>query len=247
MNTRLIVLGMALLASFAVAQKPKSKAELEAVNAFIAATSPDDKIAKVEALLSKYKDTEFKSVALAQAADASQAKGDNIAALTYGNRALDADPKNFQALLLVSTVLVQTTREFDLDKDEKLKRSSKLANDALATVKTAAKPNPQLPDAQWADIKKDLGAQAHEILGMVAMVDKKPDAAIAEFQTSLDTGTTQEPATMIRLASAYNSASKFNEAATMADKVIATAGVSEAVKKFAQAEKQRAEKGKTGK
>jgi hypothetical protein len=100
-------------------------------------------------------------------------KGDGPNAIVYGDRAIEADPKNFQALLLVSSQLARMTKEFDLDKDEKLKRASKLANDAVAAISTAEKPNPQLTDDQWAGIKKDLTSEAHETLGMIATVDKE--------------------------------------------------------------------------
>ena len=71
--------------------------------------------------------------------------------------------------------------------------------------------------------------------------------AINEFKASIDGAASADPTSMVRLASAYNGGGKYNEAGMMADKVIAMAGVSEAIKKVAQAEKQRAEKGKTSK
>ncbi len=55
--------------------KPKSKAEAEAVNAIITATTPDQRIAAAENLLSKYKDTAFKSLALQMEAEAYGQKG----------------------------------------------------------------------------------------------------------------------------------------------------------------------------
>ena len=247
MRMKSLFVSVLVMASLALAQKPKSKAEGEAVNAVIAAQSPDQKIAAVDALLSKFKDTEYKAIVLEMAGEAAQQKGDAVVAITYGQRAIDADPKNFQALLLVSGQLAQSTREFDLDKDEKLKRATKLANDAIAALGTAAKPNPALAEEQWAAIKKDMVSQAHETLGVIAIVDKKFDAAITEFKMAVDVAANPEASTMVRLASAYNSANKFDEAIAMVAKVNAIPNAPEAVKKIAATEKQRAEKGKTGK
>jgi tetratricopeptide (TPR) repeat protein len=238
----IVVSGLLAAATFLMAQKPKSPKETEAVMAVMKATSPDEKIAAVENLMTKFKDTEFKSYALFQAAQASQVKGDTVNALQYGNRAIEADPKNFQALLLVSALLAQSTREFDLDKDEKLGRSTKLANDAEAAISAAAKPNPALTDDQWAGIKKDMISQAHDTLGMVAMVNKKYDAAITEFKTSIDGAATPDPTTSVRLAVAYSNSGKYDESLALLDKVMAMPGTSEAVKKAAQTEKQRIEK-----
>jgi uncharacterized protein HemY len=230
----------------ATAQKVKSQKEAEAVQAVFKAPSPDAKIAAVDNLIAKFKDTEFKSAALEMAAEAAQQKNDSANALIYGNRALEADPKNIQALLLVSGQLAQGTKEFDLDKDEKLKRATKMANDAIAAVTVAAKPNPQLTDDQWANIKKDMVSQAHETLGMIAAVDKKNDAAVAEFKIAVEGGATPEPATMLRLAAAYNNAKHYDEGAAMADKVLAMPNAPDSLKKFAQEEKARSAKLKAG-
>ena len=107
---------------------------------------------------------------------------------------------------------------------------------------SAAKPNPQLTDDQWAGIKKDLIAQSHETLGVIASVDKKWDAAIAEFKTAVEGESTPEPATMLRLAATYNNAKQYDEATAMADKVLALPNVPDKFKKIAQDEKQRAAK-----
>lgn len=241
MRMQYFTIALALAAGLAMAQKPKSQKELEAVKAMLAAQTPDAKIAAVEELVTKYKDTEFKSIALTQGAQAAQVKGDQITALTYANRAVEADPKNFQALVLIAQLSVQGTREFDLDKDEKLARSTKAANDAIATLNTATKPNPQLPDEQWTMIKKDFISQAHEALGMVAVIQKKLDVAVAEFKTSIDDAGTPDLATNVRLASVYDDQGKFEDGAPLLDKVIAS-NAPDAIKRVAQSEKQRAEK-----
>jgi tetratricopeptide (TPR) repeat protein len=223
--------------------KPKSKAEAEAVNAIITATTPDQRIAAAENLLSKYKDTAFKSLALQMEAEAYGQKGDGPNAIVYGDRAIEADPKNFQALLLVSSQLARMTKEFDLDKDEKLKRATKLANDAIPAIAAAEKPNPQLPDEQWASIKKDLTSEAHETLGMIATVDKKWAPAIAEYKTAIDGSGSPAYTAMVRLMSVYNNDKKYDEATALADKLLA-APAPDNLKKIAGEEKARAAKGK---
>jgi len=246
MKMKYMIVGLLAAGSLAMGQKVSQK-EAEAWNGVIAAATPDAKIAAVDNLISKFKDTQFKSAALMMAGDAYQRKGDAANAIVYGNRALEADPKNFQAMLLVSGQLAQMTKEFDLDKDEKLKQASKLANDAITTINAAAKPNPQLPDDQWAAVKKDMVSQAHETLGVIASIDKKWDTAITEFKTAIDDAAQPEPSTMVRLTATYNIAMKYDEAGAMADKVLANPNVPDNLKKMAQDQKQRALKGKTQK
>jgi len=244
MNSLIVVGGLLAAATLAMGQKPKSPKETEAVMAVMKATTAYEKIAAAENLLSKYKDTEFKSYALLQAAQGAQMKGDAAGAIQYGNRSIEADAHNFQALLLVSGLLAQSTREFDLDKDEKLGRATKMANDAIVAVNAAPKPNPALTDDQWAGIKKDMVSQAHDTLGMVAMVNKKYDVAITEFKTSIDGAATPDLTTSVRLAAAYTNTGKFDESVALLDKVTAQPGASEPVKKAAQSERVRVEKAK---
>ena len=241
---KFMIVGLLAAGSLAMGQKVKSPKEAEAVQAVLNAKTPDEKIAAVDNLMSKFKDTEFKAITLEMAGEAYQQKGDLPNAIVYGNRALEADPKSFQAMLLVSRQLAQMTKEFDLDKDEKLKRAAKLANDAIATVNAAPKPNPQISDDQWTGIKKDLVADSHETLGIIALLDKKWDAAVTELKTAVDGAANPEPSTMVRLVYAYNGAKKYDEATAMADKVLAAPGAAANLKKIAQDEKLRAAKGK---
>src|SRR6059036_2760281 len=89
-------------------------------------------------------------------------KGDSAKAIIYAERALEADPKYYLAMLLLSGELARSTREFDLDKEEKLARSEKYAKSAIELAGNAPKMNPNIPDDQWAGIKKDFVSQAHE-------------------------------------------------------------------------------------
>jgi tetratricopeptide (TPR) repeat protein len=239
-----LIAALLIAGTLAMGQKVKSPKEGEAVNAVLTATTPDQRIAAAENLLSKYKDTQFKSVALQMEGEAYAQKGDGTNAIVFGDRAIEADPKNFQALLLVSSQLARMTKEFDLDKDEKLKRAGKLANDAVTSIAAAEKPNPQLTDEQWGEIKKDLTSEAHETLGMIASVDKKWDPAITELKTAMEASATPPYTAMVRLMSVYNNAKKYDEASALADKLIATPGAPDNLKKIAQEEKARAAKGK---
>ncbi len=87
---------------------PKSKAEAEAVKAVMQsqAQPPDDQIAAVEALSGWYADTVYKSFALEIEAEAYLAKkNDNPKAIVvYGEQALAADPKNYDADNLLANI-----------------------------------------------------------------------------------------------------------------------------------------------
>jgi lipopolysaccharide biosynthesis regulator YciM len=160
---------------------PKSQAEAQALQALgQAQNDPDATIKAAEELLTKFADTDFKGVALFMEARAYQQKGDAPKAQIFAERTVEADPKNFQATLLLGELITQQTHENDLDREEKLGRAEKLVNGTINDLKTAEKPNPQLTDQQWEEGKKDLTAEAHNALGMMSMTRKKYDVAAGE-------------------------------------------------------------------
>lgn len=234
-------------ATLAIAQKPKSQKEVEALMAIQNAQNPDARIAAVDSLVTKFADTEFKSWALERAAEASQQKNDGPKAIAYAERTLEADPKSFEARLLIAGELARGTREFDLDKEEKLARSEKLAKEAIALLPAAPKPNAQIPDDSWAAAKKDYIAQGHEALGMIAMVRKKYDVAVAEFKLSVDGAATPNLGDSVRLGAAYTQAGQPDEAIVALDKVINAPNASPVFKQAAEAEKKKATDAKSSK
>lgn len=248
MTMRLVRVAAALAgaAALMMAQgKIKSPKEQEALVAINTEKNPEAKMKLVDEFITQFADTEWKGWAYQRAAEAAQQKGDSVKALVYAQNALEADPKSFQSMLLISGELARTTRENDLDKEEKLARSEKLANTAMDIIKAAPKPNPQLTDDQWTGVKKDLTSMGHEDLGLAAMVRKKFDVAITEFKTAVDSANTPDPATMVRLATAYNDGGKPDEALAVLAKIPDNANP--VVKQFAQTQKTRAEQAKNGK
>jgi uncharacterized protein HemY len=141
-------------------------------------------------------------------------------------------------MIMMSTAIAQNTKEFDLDKEEKLSKAEKLANQAVTALKTAPKMNPQMTDEQWAAAKKDFDAQAHESLGMIAMGRKKWDDAQREFKAAVDGN--GDPASMVRYGTALSSGGKYDEAVAVFDKVMAMADLHPTIKQVAQAERVRA-------
>jgi tetratricopeptide (TPR) repeat protein len=217
---------------------PKSKGELEALQALFGAMDPDARIKAADNVLTKYADTEFKSVVLYLEAMSYQQKNDFEKMIVYAEQSVQADPKQYAAMLMLAKGIAQHTREFDLDREEKLTRAEKLAKDAMAIVKDAPKPNPNATDEQWTQAKKEYLAQGHEALGYAAAARKNLDGAISEMKLALDES--PDPVTMVRLATVYDQSGKPDEAIALLDKVMAMQDIHPTIKQFAQAERVRA-------
>lgn len=239
MRTRTkIVAAFVAIAALAMAQKPKSKAELDALQAIQKETDPAARIAKVDDFVKKFADTEFKVWVYTQAADAADHMRDGGSqVIIYSQLAIDADPKAYNPMLMISAELARSTRENDLDKEEKLAKADKFAHMAMDIIPTAAKPNNGLTDPQWEEIKKEFMGDAHRDLGMIAAVRKKYDVAVAEFKQAVEIPQEPDPATFVRLAGAYDDNKQPDEALAVLAKIPANP----ALKPFVEKEQKRAE------
>jgi tetratricopeptide (TPR) repeat protein len=228
------------------AQKPKSKGEIEAIQAVQAAKTPDEQIKAIENVLTKYADTEFKNVLIEMAMQIEEQKGDFAQTVFYAERLLDADPKSAAALVTLASETARHTREFDLDKEDKLTKVDKWAKAAIDVAPTAPKPNANIPDAQWDSAKKDMQAQAYVAMGMAASLRKKYDDSIADYKQALAVGSVQDPANWVRLGQSCLDANKLDEASDAFDKALSASNASPQVKSIAQAKKDETAKRKAG-
>lgn len=219
------------------AQKPKSKKEAEAIMAVQQATTPDARVQAIENVLTKFADTEYKTTLLQMAVQAEEQKGDYAQIVFYADRLLKADPMNAFALVTLASETARHTRDNDLDKDEQLAKIDKWAKDGVEASKTMPKLRPDIPDADWENVRKDFQAQGYLAMAMADVLRKKYDTAIEEYQKSLGVEATPNPATMVRLAQAYVDDGKLDNATFTLDKAINTPNAPEQVKSIAQSMK----------
>jgi tetratricopeptide (TPR) repeat protein len=226
--------------------QPKSQKEVDALMAIQNAADPDARIAAIESLLKNFADTEFKVSLLQLAAASAQQKGDHEKTIIWAERALEADPSSYQAMLLLAGSTAQRTREHDLDREEKLKTAEKYAKSAIDILAKAPRPRPDITEEQWTGAKKDLTAQAYETLGHAAAVRKNFPGAVESYRKAIEVSANVDPATLVRLAQAYNEIGKYDDAIATLDKLNTMQNLHPAITQVATAQRQRAMKGKGG-
>jgi tetratricopeptide (TPR) repeat protein len=225
----------------AQAKKPvrRSKGEVTAINALLMAQTPDDRIKAAEDLITKFADTDFKPFALFQEANAYELKNSHDKAIVYAEQAIAADPKNYDAMILIANITASQTKDTDLDMAEKLSHAEKMANDGMEILKTAQKPTiVTMTEAQWTDAKNSAESSAWQALGTIATVRKKPDEAVADFEKGL--ALSPDPVLMLRTGRALLLAKKYDEAITWFDKANASPDASAQIKSIATSDKARA-------
>lgn len=228
----------AVVGTLAFGQKVKSPKEGEALMAIQNSATAEDRIQAIENLLTKFADTEFKVIVLEIAADTTQQKNDSVQTVIYCERILEVDPKNLNAIASLAKITASGIRENDLDKEDKLKRVDELTGQCLKIGPDAKKPNAMLTDEQWVTRKNDFLADCHDALAAAAVLRKKPDVAVTEFQASL--GLRKDPATMVRMAQVYNSQGKYDDAIGLLEKVQAIPDANPVVKQVASQERVKA-------
>jgi tetratricopeptide (TPR) repeat protein len=216
------------------AQKTKSEKEKQAILAVQLTKTPDERIQAIEKVLTDFADTEFKVPLLTMAIQTEQQKDDYAQTVFYANRLLMADPNNAFALVTLASETARHTRANDLDEEESLKKVDKWAKDAIEAAKTMPKIRADVSDADWDGVKKELQAQAWAALGMADALRKNYEGAATDYRKSLETGPTQNPATLVRLAQIYISTGKLDNAEFTLDKAINSPDVPPQVKSIAE-------------
>lgn len=229
--------GILLLAGGVGAQnlpKMKSQKEVDAWNAINSAPSIDVQLQKIDDFLTAFADSDYRLILLDRAVGMAAEKNDYPLTMAWGQRDLDVNPNSYVAMLSLSTVTAASTREFDLDKDQKLNQAEKWANGALQALKTATRPV-FIQEEKWPEAKKFYLSSCHQALGLIAIDRKKFDVASAEFQTAFDI--TPEPTYLIRMGEANLKGRNFDTAIAVFDKVLAMPDLNPVVKQVAEREK----------
>ena len=122
---------------------PKSQGEIAALQKVQTAQQAKDwdgELAAINAVFENFADTEFKPQLYSMAMAAAQQKNDYVLVTTWGERAIQADPKNIEARVTLAESIAQHTRENDLDKADSIKKVHDYANQALGLLKAADTP-----------------------------------------------------------------------------------------------------------
>ena len=227
-----LFLSLSLVAALAVGAfaqdaqpQPKSQEEVDAIMAVQNAADPNARIAAAQKLLKDFKDTEFKEFANYMMMLSYQQLNDFENMLIFGDETLKHNADNVGVLLQLSFAIPTRTREFDLDKEEKLSKAEDYAKRAITLIPNLPKLDPNLPDEEWLMTKKDFMSQANESLGLIALKRENYDAAIENLTKALELAEQQTGATLYHLANAYHKSGNKDMALETVNKSIAAGGM----------------------
>lgn len=203
----------------------KSEEEQQALAALQTAQDPQSRAAAAKLLLKNFPDSDFKEAANYVAMLSYQQMNDYESMLLYGEQTLAVNPDNVGVLVSLAYAIPIRTREFDLDKDEKLAKAEDFAKRALVVIPNMPKMDPNLTDEQWLMTKKDFMAQVNEALGMVALKREEHEKAEQFLKKAITLATQPSPMAHFSLAQSQKEQGKIDAALESINKCLADGGV----------------------
>jgi tetratricopeptide (TPR) repeat protein len=209
-----------------------------------AATKPTTAEAEVaaDAFATQYPNSDLKLLLYRKAMFDYQGANNGEKTLAMSKKVLALDPDSPEALVMTAVITAQSTRETDLDRDERLNQASANANKALQTVDTDMLIPANLPAERVQAAKNSLRSMAYDALGTVAMLKKDDATAEANFRKSAELNPQPDPVTWLRLSIALDHQGKFPQALDAANKAVQYSADSPQANSLAKMERDRLQK-----
>ena len=224
-----LILASMVCAAGLFAQMPQFKSQ-EEVDAFMkvqSAMTAQERAAAGADFIAEYPKSEAVGLAGYMTMLSHQQMNDFDNMLLYGGIVLDNNPQpgmKVGTLISLANAIPLRTREFDLDKEEKLGKAEDYAKEAMTLIPTIVKMDPNMSDDEWLATKMDFMSQCHEAIGSVSLKRENFEEAEASLRRAVELSPNPTPFTMYNLATALSKQGKKDEAVEMADKCTAAGG-----------------------
>ena len=199
----------------------KTKEEYEAYKAGAALTNPEQVLAAADQFAQKFPDSELKGLLYVQAMNGFAQQNRSDKEIEAGRKAIAIDPHDPNPLIHVASALVETTRDNDLDKEQRYVEAKNDAQAAIDNINSGLHIPPGVSEAQVQAVKNSILALAYETLGVIAMQKQDFTAAETNFQKAIDISKGEPMARVyLRLSVAQDNEKKYAEALVNANKAL---------------------------
>src|ERR1700674_131700 len=192
----------------------KTQPEVDAYNAAVA--NQKDPAATEKAaddFAAKFPDSELRVLLYKASMRGYQNANNGDKMSEMAQKLLKLDPDDPEALIAVSEVIAERTRETDLDKDQRFDQAKKYAQHALETIDTDVPIPANAPQNQIDAYKGLLRSSAFSVLGTIEYSQEKYADAEGYFRKSIDAYPAQpDPVVVLRLALALDKQARYPDA-----------------------------------
>lgn len=199
----------------------KSQEELKAYQEAFAKTDPAQLEAAADDFAAKYPNSELRASLYQRAMNLFAQSNDTEKVIITGRLAIAADPTNPVPLVQVASALAESTRDTDLDREQRLAEAAKDAHAAIDNIDTGLLVPANADPARVEAAKHSILTMAYDTLGMVDM--NKSDYASAEqnLQKAVDTSKGNPEAVLyLRLSVAQDKLKQYPQALDSANKAV---------------------------
>jgi len=221
----------------------KSADEMKAYQDAASKTDPAQAEAAADAFAAKYPNSELKSALYARTMNLYGQANNAEKVIEVGRKAIAVDPTDPVPLVQVASALVESTRETDMDREQRLVEAAKDAHAAIDNLDTGLMVPPNAPADQVAAVKANILTMAYDALGMVDMNKKDYAAAEQEFAKAIDATKAQPEAVIyLRLSVAQDQLKQYPQALDSANKAVQYAPAGSAAQNLAKQQQARLQK-----
>jgi tetratricopeptide (TPR) repeat protein len=195
------------------APQAKTQEEFKAYQDVVSKTDTTQMEQAADAFAQKFPNSDLRVVLYNALMNTYRNGGATDRAIAAGRKALAIDPTDPVPNVMVALSLAQSTRDTDLDKDDRLNEAAKDAQRAIDNVDTGMAIPPNTPAEKVQAAKNSITQMAYETEGTVAMLKKDYPAAEAAFRKGLDVNKAEPDGVLyLRLAIALDNQKKYPEA-----------------------------------
>ena len=221
----------------------KSQDELKAYQDASTKTEPGEMEAAADAFAAKYPNSEMKGTLYVRAMGLFAQTNNSEKTVEAGRKAIAADPSNPVALVQVASVLAETTRDTDLDREQRLDEAAKDAQAAIDNISTGLVVPPNAPPDKVAAYKTSILTRAYDTLGMVNLNKKNYSAAEQALLKAADISKANPEAVVyLRLSVAQDQLKEYPKALDSATKAVQYAPAGSTAQALAKQQQARVQK-----
>ncbi|HLH10104.1 MAG TPA: hypothetical protein VKW78_22910 [Terriglobales bacterium] len=206
-----------------IKRQPQAKTQDEYKAYLDAAAKPDPASLEQAAndFAAKYPTSELRSVLFQREMSMYQASNNAEKTIEAGKKVISIDPDNAAALVTVSSVMANKTRDNDLDHDERMAEATKYANHALETIDNGTGVPAGTAQDKIPLFKELVRSMAYSSLGTVEFNKKNYPQAETYLRKSVESAAMQpDPVTWLQLSLALDRENKYGDALQAANKCI---------------------------
>ncbi len=223
--------------------QPKSPAEYQA---YLDANSKTDVVqaeAAANDFAAKYPDSELRTALYQRVMNLYAHANNTDKVIDLGRKAIAADPTNPIPLVQVASAIAESTRDTDLDRQQRLTEAAKDAQAAIDNINTGLLVPANADPARVEGAKHSILTMAYDTLGMVDL--DRDDYASAEqhLQKAIaENAANPEPVLYLRLSVAQDKLKQYQQALDSANKAVQYARPGTAVQSLAKQQQERLQK-----